>query len=170
MTADLPDWAQWLTWLPEPEKMQILAYMRALRGESEKRLTSARKMAPRFGEIALGGGEFDEWIAGESIAVLLGELNKGYSPLCAAATAKAFARDATKIHNQKRPRDVHWQRHDRGEWARLDRIQQEISRLSAICSRCDAIPAEKNCANCGAPSWAYRPAASASLFAKEASA
>lgn len=155
--ASIPEWARWLPWLPETERQQVLGYMRVLRGESEDCLARARKLMPRHGEIAAGAAGFGDWIRGESIAVLLGALNKGYSPLCAAADAKMFSRDAIKLHNQKRPKDVNWQRWDQGEWARLDRIQMELSRFSAICPGCNAIPSGDSCPNCGAPSCAYRP-------------
>lgn len=154
----LPEWAQWLRWIPEPEHGKVLTMMRALRAESERHLAAARELMPRHGEIALGAGDFDEWLIGEAYATFLGAINDGYYPLLAAANAKEFIRDAVKIHNRKRPRDTTWQRWDETASNRIDRLQREFSRLVGECPECNAVVQGKACANCGAPAWARRPA------------
>lgn len=129
--ADLPDWAQWLPQLKEPENAQVLAFMRKLRSKSDRYLERARKLMPQHCEVAIGAGEFDEWIIGESIAVLLGALSRGYIPLAAATIAKNFSREATDIHNKKRPNDANWQRWNEGQFAQLDRIYGELVRAAS---------------------------------------
>lgn len=90
----------------------VLVAMRVVRAESDGRLAAARRLIAPHGTIAVGGADFDEFVRGEALATLLGALSDGYYPSLAAVAAKMFARDAVRLHNAKRPRDVNWQRYD----------------------------------------------------------
>jgi hypothetical protein len=92
----------WLDGLDAALRAVALETMRRLRAESDQHLLRHEQLRPRYGEIAVGGGAFDEFLAGETIAVFLSAISRGATPAAAADAAKADARLMVEKWNQSR--------------------------------------------------------------------
>lgn len=85
--------------------------MREISAESDRHLAKARELQPRYPSVAVGAADFDEWVIGESLAVLLRTMSDGRSVGDSLIKAVSYSVYAIQLHNEKRPKDVNWQRH-----------------------------------------------------------
>jgi hypothetical protein len=90
-----------------PESVRVV--MREVRAESDRYLETYRRMAPRGGEVAVGGEHFDAFLKGEALASLLrgfGRLKGDEFCVTALEAAKADAREMVAKWNARREYQV----------------------------------------------------------------
>lgn len=101
------------------------AIERSIRDESDRYLAEHRKLSPRYGEIAVGGGHFDAFVHGEALACVLRYLNTGSTPAEAVVLAKADARIMVRKWNASR-KDYQVHRWEDTMGAKLDAVQRRL--------------------------------------------
>lgn len=84
-----------------------LTAMRRIRDRSTRLLEQAARLGPPAGTIAVGGGHFDLWLAGEALATFLGALSRGATPEAAYEQAVAWSHEAVATWNSRREWQVH---------------------------------------------------------------
>jgi hypothetical protein len=120
----------WYASITLERRKKLFGWMRATEAAAMRELRASRALEPAVGEIAVGAGAFDRFIQGEAPAEYLRALRRGKSPDEALAQAKAFARESVAKHNEKRARDVNWQRHAETADAKLEHLHRTL--LEAI--------------------------------------
>lgn len=92
----------WLGGLSPLVREQVFAEMRSLRKIADGHFDSYRKLAPRNGEISVGGQHIDSFARGEAIAVFLRGISNGLSPTEAVTSAKEEAKLIFENWNKSR--------------------------------------------------------------------
>lgn len=116
----------WLLSLSVEQRYRALSEMRRIDTESEKLERESQGLAPCYGEIAVGAGAFDPFVRSYGLESFLSEIRRGRSPSEAKEQAQKAMREAVAKHNVKRPKDMHWQRHeDTGQ----DWLSDQINRF-----------------------------------------
>jgi len=107
--------------LPADCKEALFSYMRKLGEDELEYERRARSRQARYGEIAVGAADFDEFVKAEAIRGFLSALRRGQTVDQARDHARAEVRNAIGIHNSKR-RDSTWQRADMTCDAQIDHM------------------------------------------------
>lgn len=100
---DTPFWKT----LPEPARERLFALMRELDEESGRFMAQGRE--PRDG-IPVGAAFFDDVLLGAARLELVQALRVAPSLEAAEKAASEALRLWVKKHNERRPKDIHWQR------------------------------------------------------------
>lgn len=116
----------WLGTLSAEESERVKAMMREIRREADAYTEKENKLKPRFNEVSVGAGEFDEFIKAYGLGEFLRGLNKGLSPDEAGAKAKVEIDYAVDRHNEKRKKDYNWQRAKGTDFPRIDYAVRRI--------------------------------------------
>lgn len=95
----------WLATLDEPTRQSVYAQMRTLREKSDAYNAAYRRLAPRNGDIPVGGAHIDEFANAEVIASFLSAIGKGKTPDEARADGKAMGRLIFEKWNERRKKD-----------------------------------------------------------------
>ena len=82
----------WLGGLNPLVREQVFTEMRSLRKTADCHFDTYRRLAPRNGEIPVGGRHIDSFARGETIAVFLRGISNGLTPSEAVISAKEEAK------------------------------------------------------------------------------
>lgn len=88
----------------------LYTFMKFIDGEVDYCLEEHRRLSPRQGEVAVGAAHFDPWLRAAVTQVYLSGLRVGKTPNDARDGAIKHGWLCVKKHNEKRPKDINWQR------------------------------------------------------------
>jgi hypothetical protein len=113
------------------DREELFEFMRKLGSERCRYESEARKLCPRFGEIAVGSAHFDPFVRQAVIEEFLSQLRKGATPEEARDRTIEYGRKCVAVHNAKRPKDINWAR-----WS--DTATDFVERLHRRCPKVGA--------------------------------
>jgi hypothetical protein len=91
--------------LPDVTREKLFAAMRTIDARSQSYFNEAHKLTPRFGEIEIGGGRFEQQLKGDVLASYLRALRKGATPQESLTHAQNERTEYVKHWNKKRGND-----------------------------------------------------------------
>ena len=107
----------YLNSLSDADREELFAFMRTVDQEAEKFLEEHKKLCPPPLHIAVGAAHFDPWLKAAVTWEYFSRLRNGLTPAESREDAIKYGRECVRIHNQKRPKDVNWQRwEDSAAW------------------------------------------------------
>lgn len=100
----------YLNSLSDADREELFAFMRTIDQEAEKFMAEHRRLCPPPLGIAVGAAHFDPWLKVVVIWDYCSRLRNGLTPTHSREGAIAYGRECVRTHNQRRPRDINWQR------------------------------------------------------------
>ena len=116
----------WHKSIDEITREKLFAWMREKDREYQAALERSYALQAPHGMLAVGSAAFDPFLMSEAIRLFLAALNKGADPAEAAEQAKSGAREAIRLHNANRPKDLNWQRWEGAADGRIESLHYSL--------------------------------------------
>jgi len=120
----------WLNSLTDLSRDNVFTEMRRFDNIMTLQYWKSSKLAPPFGSIGVGAADFDPLIRAESIRVFLSGIRGGQDPSNANVLTKSEVRLYILKHNNKRPKDINWQRWEGMEDANIENMTRSLISVS----------------------------------------
>jgi hypothetical protein len=109
--------------LTDADRETLFGFMRTIDAEAQRQEAEHRRLSPGHGQVAVGAAAFDPWIKAYATQEYLRALRNGEEPDDARDSAQVEARYAVDRHNEKRPKDINWQRWNGTADSVVDRLR-----------------------------------------------